>query len=49
MLPDVGGIGATTFLSSTMPVLYGGVAVPVRSEESLVLLEAAVAGIQGPG
>jgi len=48
-LPDVSGVGATTFLSSTMPVMYGGVAVPVRSEESLVLLEAAAAVVEGPG
>jgi len=48
-LPDVGGVGATTFVSSTMPVMYGGVAVPVRSEESLVLLEAAAAVVEGPG
>jgi len=29
--------------------MYGGVAVPVRSEESLVLLEAAAAVVEGPG
>jgi hypothetical protein len=48
-LPGVGGVGTATFPSSTMPVMYGGVAVPVCSEESLVLLEAAVAGVEGPG
>jgi len=48
-LPDVAGDGATPFLSSTMPVMYGGVVVPVRSEESLVLLEADAAGVEVPG